>query len=173
MCQTAYQRCGLYLFIDLSNLDLLQEECFKHSSFSSYCEAPSDFHQDDQPCQILMRQQPANQMCIVLGMKLTIQSGLGLVIWPHSGYLEGLIHEQGIMRAGWRVRTRIGRSICFEENCRHCTVMDVEDSALCSLTEGLQNLRMKDITWENICTVVSYLKGSLFLLQNCQAIHMA
>ena len=38
-------------------------------------------------------------------------------------------------------------------------VMDVDDSALKSLTEALQNLRMKDVPGDNVGTVVSYLKG--------------
>ena len=49
-------------------------------------------------------------------------------------------------------------------------VMNVDDAALRSLTEGLQNLRMKDVPGENVGTVVSYLKGALLLLQNCGAI---
>ena len=40
-------------------------------------------------------------------------------------------------------------------------VMDVDASALRSLTEALQNLRMKDVPGE---------KGALLLLQNCSAI---
>ena len=49
-------------------------------------------------------------------------------------------------------------------------VMNVDDAALRSLTEGLQSLRMKDVPGENVGTVVSYLKGALLLLQNCSAI---
>ena len=49
-------------------------------------------------------------------------------------------------------------------------VMDVYDAALCSLTESLQNLRMKDVPGKNVGTAVSYLKGALLLLQNCSAI---
>ena len=49
-------------------------------------------------------------------------------------------------------------------------VMDVNNSALRSLTESMQNLRMKDVAGENVGTVVSYLKGALFLLQNCSTI---
>ena len=49
-------------------------------------------------------------------------------------------------------------------------VMNDNDAALPSLMEGLQNLRMKDVPGENIGTVVSYLKGTLLLLQNCAAI---
>ena len=46
-------------------------------------------------------------------------------------------------------------------------MMDVEDSALCLLVQRLQTLQMKDIKGENESTVVSYLKGTLLLLQNC------
>ena len=49
-------------------------------------------------------------------------------------------------------------------------VMDVDDAALRSLTESLQNLWMKDVPGKNVGTVASYLKGSLLLLQNCGAI---
>ena len=49
-------------------------------------------------------------------------------------------------------------------------VMNVDDTALRLLTEGLQNLRMRDVPGENVGTVVSYLKGPLALLQNCTAI---
>ena len=48
--------------------------------------------------------------------------------------------------------------------------MDVDDSALRSLTEALQTLRMKDVAGENVGTVVSYLKGALLLLQNCSGL---
>ena len=43
-------------------------------------------------------------------------------------------------------------------------IMDVNHAALRSLTEALQNLRMNDVTGENLGTVVSYLKGGLLLL---------
>ena len=49
-------------------------------------------------------------------------------------------------------------------------VMDVDNSALRSLTKALQTLRVKDMAGENVGTVVSYLKGALLLLQNCGAI---
>ena len=49
-------------------------------------------------------------------------------------------------------------------------VMNVDNAALHSLTEGLQNLRMKDASGENVGTVVKYLKGALLLLNNCAAI---
>ena len=49
-------------------------------------------------------------------------------------------------------------------------VMNVNDAALRSLTEGLQSMCMKDVPGENVGTVVSYLKGALLLLQNCGAI---
>ena len=49
-------------------------------------------------------------------------------------------------------------------------VMDVDDSALRSLTEALQNLQMKDVAGWNVGTVVSYLTGALILLQSCGAI---
>ena len=49
------------------------------------------------------------------------------------------------------------------------SIMDVDDSALRSLTEALHNFRMKDATGENVGTVVSYLKGAMFLLKNCGA----
>ena len=48
--------------------------------------------------------------------------------------------------------------------------MNVDDAALRSLTENLQNLRMKDMPGENVETVISYLKCDLLLLQNCAAI---
>ena len=48
--------------------------------------------------------------------------------------------------------------------------MDVDNLALCSLTEAFQTLRMKDVPGGNVGTVVSYLKGSLLLLRNCLAI---
>ena len=46
-------------------------------------------------------------------------------------------------------------------------VMDIDDSALQSLTQNLQSLRMKDVPGENVGVVVSYLKGALLLLGNC------
>ena len=49
-------------------------------------------------------------------------------------------------------------------------VMDVDDSALCSLTEALQNIRITEVPGENVRTVVSYVKGALLLLQNCVAV---
>ena len=49
-------------------------------------------------------------------------------------------------------------------------VMNVDDAALRSLIESLQNLQMKDMLGEVVGTVVSYLKGALLLLQNCAAI---
>jgi len=42
-------------------------------------------------------------------------------------------------------------------------VMDVEDSALSSLVQSVQVLRMKDVPGENVSTVVSYLKGAVLL----------
>ena len=49
-------------------------------------------------------------------------------------------------------------------------VLDVEDSALQSLTQSLQILILKDMPGENVATAVSHLKGSLMMLQNCDAI---
>ncbi len=49
-------------------------------------------------------------------------------------------------------------------------VMNVDNAALCSLTEGLQKLRIKDVPGGKVGTMVSYLKGALLLLQNCAAI---
>lgn len=49
-------------------------------------------------------------------------------------------------------------------------VTDVDDSALRSLTESLQSLRLKDVPGENDGTAVRYLKGTLFLFQNCSAV---
>jgi hypothetical protein len=46
-------------------------------------------------------------------------------------------------------------------------IMDIDDSALRSLTENLQVLRLKDFPGENVETTVSYLKGALMLLSNC------
>ena len=46
-------------------------------------------------------------------------------------------------------------------------VMGIDNSALHSLAEGIQKIRLKDISGENINTIVSYLKGSLLLLKNC------
>ena len=46
-------------------------------------------------------------------------------------------------------------------------VIDVDDSALRSPTQNLQTLRMKEISEENMITVISYLKGTLMLLDNC------
>ena len=37
-------------------------------------------------------------------------------------------------------------------------VLDVDDYALCSLTQSLQSLQLKDVPGENISIVVSYLK---------------
>ena len=45
-------------------------------------------------------------------------------------------------------------------------IMDVDDSALQSLTQSLQTLRLKDVPGENVCMAVSYLKVVLLLLQN-------
>jgi len=44
--------------------------------------------------------------------------------------------------------------------------IDIDDSALRSLTQNLQNLRMKDLLGENVGTIVSYLEGALLLLEN-------
>lgn len=49
-------------------------------------------------------------------------------------------------------------------------VMDVDDSVLRSLTEALQNLRIKDVPGDNVGTVASYLKGVLLLLHNSSTI---
>jgi len=38
-------------------------------------------------------------------------------------------------------------------------VMNVENSTLHSLTQILQNLRIKDIVGENVGTIINYLKG--------------
>lgn len=46
------------------------------------------------------------------------------------------------------------------------TVMNIDDSALRSLTQNLQTLWMKDVPGENFGTIVSYLKGDLLLLSN-------
>ena len=46
-------------------------------------------------------------------------------------------------------------------------VMDVEDSALYLLVQSVQVLWMKNVSGENVLTVVSYLKGTVLLLQNC------
>jgi len=48
--------------------------------------------------------------------------------------------------------------------------MDVDYSALRALTQSLQTLRFKDVHGENVCTAVSYLKGTLLLLQNCSVL---
>ena len=42
-------------------------------------------------------------------------------------------------------------------------VLDVEDSALRSMTQSLQTFHLKDVRGENVATVVSYLKGVLTL----------
>ena len=47
-------------------------------------------------------------------------------------------------------------------------VMDVDDLALRSLTHNLQTLRIKDVLGENVRMIISYLKGVLLLLGNCQ-----
>ena len=46
-------------------------------------------------------------------------------------------------------------------------IMDVDDSALRTLTTSLQTLWLKDVSGESVCTVVSYLKEALMLLKNC------
>ena len=40
-------------------------------------------------------------------------------------------------------------------------VLDVEDSALRSMTQSPQTMRLKDIPGDNVATAVSYLKGAL------------
>ena len=45
-------------------------------------------------------------------------------------------------------------------------IMDVNGSALQSITQSLQKLRLKDVPGENVCTAVSYLKGALLLLHH-------
>jgi len=45
-------------------------------------------------------------------------------------------------------------------------VMDIDDSSLRSLTQGIQTLRLKDVPGEIFGTVVLYLKGAIMLLQN-------
>lgn len=49
-------------------------------------------------------------------------------------------------------------------------VMNVNDASLRLLTDGLQDLEVKYVPRKNIVTVVSYLKETLLLLQNCAAI---
>ena len=49
-------------------------------------------------------------------------------------------------------------------------IMYVDNSALRFLMENLQNIWMKDISGENIGTTVSYMKGELLLLQNCNKV---
>ena len=46
-------------------------------------------------------------------------------------------------------------------------IIDLNDSAFRALIKNLQNLWMKDVTGENLETVVSYLKGALMLLSSC------
>jgi len=46
-------------------------------------------------------------------------------------------------------------------------IMDVNNSALHTLTTSFQNFRLKDEPGENVYKAVSYLKGALMLLQNC------
>ena len=46
-------------------------------------------------------------------------------------------------------------------------VMTVEGLALRLIDKSIQRLRMKDITGENVGTLVSYLKGVLLLIENC------
>lgn len=50
------------------------------------------------------------------------------------------------------------------------SIMDVDNSALRSLTEPLQNLRTKNFAEKNVDTEVSNLKGVLLLLKKCSAI---
>ena len=45
--------------------------------------------------------------------------------------------------------------------------MNVNNSALHSLTENLQVLQMKEIPGDNVETIMSYLKGSLLMLTKC------
>ena len=49
-------------------------------------------------------------------------------------------------------------------------VLDIEDSALRSMTQSLQTMRLKNIPGENVATAANYLKGALMLLQNCDAV---
>jgi len=49
-------------------------------------------------------------------------------------------------------------------------VTDFEDSALRSLMQSLQHLRLVDVPGKHVGTVVSYLKGSLMMLQNCDEV---
>ena len=44
--------------------------------------------------------------------------------------------------------------------------MDVEDSSLRSITDGIKTVRMKDIPGENIGIIASSLKGVILLLDN-------
>ena len=48
-------------------------------------------------------------------------------------------------------------------------VMDVDDTALSYLTQNLQSLRISGVPGENVGTIVSYLKGTLLLLSNCNS----
>ena len=46
-------------------------------------------------------------------------------------------------------------------------IVDMDNSSLCSPTQSLQTLRLKDIPVKNVSTVVSYLKDAWMLFQNC------
>ena len=49
-------------------------------------------------------------------------------------------------------------------------ILDVEDSDLRSTMQSLQTMHLKDIPRENVLTAVSYLKGAIMLLQNCDTV---
>ena len=49
--------------------------------------------------------------------------------------------------------------------------MNVDNSALWLFIENLQRLKMKDIAGNNVGAIISYLKGSLILLANCNMLH--
>lgn len=49
-------------------------------------------------------------------------------------------------------------------------VMDIEDSSLWSMTDRIKTVRMKEIPGENIGTIVSYLKGVILILDNCNSL---
>ena len=47
-------------------------------------------------------------------------------------------------------------------------VMNVDNSALRSLTQHLQTLCLKDTPGENVSIITSYLKGASHLRKNCE-----
>ena len=68
---------------------------------------------------------------------------------------EGLVYVSSI---------EIGRPLVLKLILKY--VINIDNSTKNSLTQSLQTIRMKVVAGENVGTIISYLKGSIMLLQH-------